>query len=297
MTSLRFRTADVFTDTPFAGNPLAFFPASDGLDGAAMQRIAGEFNLSETVFVTRIDAERQRFTVRIFTPAAELPFAGHPTIGAALLLVEEGLVRLAAGEARITLVEGAGDVAIVIREEKSGRTAKLTAPALPEPAPLALSAASAAAMLGLEPGDVIAPPSAYGVGLAFAFVPLASRAALKRARVDSARWQAELADTAAPQLYPFVIDRDIVHARMFAPGHGIAEDPATGSAAVALAGWLAAEGACGDGAYAWTIHQGDDMGRPSRLRLAALVEDGKPVRIEVEGGAVPISEGTMRVAK
>ena len=294
MPSYRFCTADVFTDTAFAGNPLAVITDAAAIDTAAMQTIATEFNLSETAFVTSASLDGKRFGLRIFTPGAELPFAGHPTIGTALLLVEEGMVTLSDGRAEIVLEEAAGDVSVAIRTEDGRRIARFAAPALPERTQLDVSAADAAAMLGLPAGAVLAPPAAYGVGSAFTCVPLASRAALAAARIDSARWQAALASTAAPDVYPFFRDGGTIHARMFAPAHGIPEDPATGSAAVALAAWLAAEGGIGDGEHAWIIHQGDDMGRPSRIRLFASIANGAPVRIEVEGRAVPVSQGVLR---
>ena len=310
---MRFRTADVFTNRRYAGNPLGFLPDAAALPEAEFQLIAREFNLSETVFVTGISPDRKRFDVRIFTPVSELPFAGHPTIGCALLLVEEGLVTLdGSGGAEIVLVEGAGDVPVRIRREPDGLWARLGAPALPTPIAIDLARDAAADLLGLPASAVVAEPLAFGVGIGFAFVELAvldalaaatldlREPALRRdaaegyrllATLDLGRWRATIAATDAPQVYPFVRTADAIRSRMFAPGEGIAEDPATGSAAVSLAALLARD--CADGAHAWTIRQGVEMGRPSLIGLFAEVAAGAPTRIEVEGQAVPVSEGVL----
>ena len=289
---MRFRTADVFTNRRYAGNPLGFLPGAAALPEAEFQLIAREFNLSETVFVTGISPDRKRFDVRIFTPVSELPFAGHPTIGCALLLVEEGLVTLDGdGSAEIVLVEGAGDVPVRIRREPDGLWARLSAPALPTPIAIDLARDAAADLLGLPASTVVAEPLAFGVGIGFAFVELADLDALAAATLDLGRWRATIAATDAPQVYPFVRTAEAIRSRMFAPGEGIAEDPATGSAAISLAALLARDRA--DGAHAWTIRQGVEMGRPSLIGLFAEVAAGAPTRVEVQGQSVSVSEGVL----
>jgi trans-2,3-dihydro-3-hydroxyanthranilate isomerase len=290
--SLRFRTADVFTSRRYAGNPLAFVPDAAGLETEVLGAIAREFNLSETVFVTAASTDRRRFDVRIFTPASEIPFAGHPTVGCAILLVEDGKVELnAAGTAEIVLVEQAGEVPVRIRRDGSGLWARFTAPAIPKLIPIDIPARDAAAMLGLPAGAVLCDPTAFGVGLGFLFVQLGDLEALARASLDPGHWRRLVGGSQASQIYPYVRTPGAIRARMFAPDQGIIEDPATGSAAVALAGLLA--GRSQDGAHAWTIHQGVEMGRPSLIKLFADVVGGAPTRIEVEGRAVPLSEGVL----
>lgn len=280
---------DVFTDRPFGGNPLAVFPDAKGLDAAAMQIIAGELNLSETIFLTA-GAEPDRWSARIFTPGMELPYAGHPTIGAALALAKLGRV---SGDSLI-LDEAVGAVAVTL----SGEAAILTSLRLPEEVEAPLDAAAAAALLGLA-SDELGPlaPSAWSAGVAFTFIPVANREALARASLDLTVWRARLAGSAAPHVYAFALaDWDHgarVRARMFAPAMGISEDPATGAAATALAGLLARAQRRGEGSHAWRIHQGVEIGRPGLIRLEADVAGGAVTAVRVGGEAVLVARGRL----
>ncbi|MCJ2025046.1 PhzF family phenazine biosynthesis protein [Methylobacterium sp. J-067] len=290
----RFATLDVFTTQPLVGNPLAVVLDSEGLDGAAMQAIAKEFNLSETVFVLPPDEPRYRARLRIFTPARELPFAGHPTVGTAVLLA---LQDPPGADARaFGLEEGIGIVPCVVETlpDGTGGRARFKLPALPEslgpgPEPEVL-----AALLGLEPGEIgfgRHRPSRHGTGPRFTCVPVASAA-----RLDAAR------PAAAPEegdgLYLYAPDPEgmglAFRTRMFAPRMGVPEDPATGSAAAAFAGVLMQFETLGDGIHDIAIAQGQAMGRPSTIALQIDIAAGALRSVEIGGAAVLVSEGTLR---
>lgn len=306
MRQYRFLTCDVFTDTAFGGNPLAVVPEAEGLTDARMQAIAAEFNLSETIFVFRPLDAAHTARVRIFTPRAELPFAGHPTVGCALMLAALGRVeRSAHGEGALVLEENVGPVAVRLAPDESGRpTATFTAPQVPRltveglpPAPVL------ARLLSLEAGDAVTreplSPAICSAGVPFLVVPV-SPETLDRIRFDTAVWAEHLKDGPAPHVYVVAPDDPQrpaeVRARMFAPALGIAEDPATGSAATALAVWLdRLRPAAGDDSIAWTIRQGVAMGRPSTIEVSADRRDGALKAVHVGGTAVMISDGTMAV--
>jgi trans-2,3-dihydro-3-hydroxyanthranilate isomerase len=298
----RYYTCDVFTDRRFGGNPLAVLPEAGGLSGEQMQRIAREFNYSETTFVLPPDQRAHTRKVRIFTPAAEIPFAGHPNVGTAFVLAATGA--LPAGRDRIEVVfeEGAGPVPIAIGYE-GGRPAYCE---LGAPQPLALGAAPpvdlTAASIGLPPEAILTtthPPRVASAGLPFLFVELCDRAALADARVQGEP-HAELMQVSGGEgvhLYT----RDVgapeldLRARMYAPLHGVAEDPATGSANLALAGLLAACAPAPDGTFAWRIAEGIEMGRPSLLEASAVKAGGKVETLRIGGRAVLVCEGWIAV--
>jgi trans-2,3-dihydro-3-hydroxyanthranilate isomerase len=251
----RFVTADVFTDRVFGGNPLAVLPDATGVADADMQRIAREFNLSETVFVLPPEHAGNTRRLRIFTPVRELPFAGHPTVGTALIMAWLGEIDLRGEATGIVLEEGAGPVPVTIGAS-GGRAdfAQLAAPRLPEirPAP---DTAEVAALLSLDTPDLrldAGLPEACSCGLPFLIVELRDAAALDRARLDRAVWHPLLADAWAKEIYLFTRDAAAAgadfRARAFAPAAGVEEDPATGSAAAALGGWLARSSPTASGA-------------------------------------------------
>ncbi len=301
---IRFLTADVFTDRIFGGNPLAVVPDARGLSAAQMQRVAGEFNLSETAFVLPPDDPAHTRRVRIFTPGAELPFAGHPTVGTAVVLASTGEVALDGGEARVVFEEGVGPVPVTIRAE-AGRPlfAQLTAARRPErldvpvPPPDVLAYA-----LSLLPAEVRAEPDGHApevwtAGVPFLCVPVRDLEALGRARI-SVDWEPVAAEMGLREVFVFTTatgEEADVRARMFAPGLGIAEDPATGAAASAFAGYLGVRTRLRDGTACWVVAQGVEMGRPSRLEVEADKVGGEVVAARVGGTAVLVSEGTMEV--
>jgi trans-2,3-dihydro-3-hydroxyanthranilate isomerase len=290
----RYVTLDVFTDRRFAGNPLAVVLDADGLGTEAMQAIANEFNLPETVFVLPPENADHRAGCRIFTPKRELPFAGHPTVGTAVLLG----VRDGGKAAEFVLEEKIGPIRCRVTPEKGGGEASFTLPALPTEVTAPPSNDTIAAALGLGADDVGGDglaPSCWSAGNPFLFVPLRNLDAVRRASPDLAAFRA-LAPT-----FPgmFVFSRETAekshdfHARMFAPAMGIVEDPATGSAVAAFAGLLGRFGGYGDGDHAVAIEQGYEMGRPSLIRLGMTIVAGQFTSVTVGGSAVIVAEGTI----
>lgn len=293
----RYITADVFTDRLFGGNPLAVFPDATGLSDVDMQRIAREFNLSETTFVLPPADPRHTCSMRIFTPGAELPFAGHPTVGTAIVLAERHL--LPAGADRIVIEERVGPVSITVRpaSASSAAFAEFTLPKLPERIGGLPPAPDLARMLGLDADAIPAgvTPAAYSAGVPYACVPLRDAAALAAARLNSGIWEELLARTATPHVFIFTaVDWQAgreIRARMFAPALGVSEDPATGSAVAAFAGFLADLQKPRDGRHAWLIRQGGEMGRPSRISLDCDFANGGLIAARIGGQAVIVSEG------
>ncbi|MES2886124.1 MAG: PhzF family phenazine biosynthesis protein [Pseudomonadota bacterium] len=296
--TLAFYTLDVFTDTAFEGNPLAVVMDADGLSTPQMQRMASEFNLSETVFVCRARTMGADATARIFTPAYEMPFAGHPTVGTACLMAELGLVK---GDT-LVLDEQVGPVIVTLRSEAARPLfAQLTAAQAPEQRAWSGEPAVLAAVLGLSADDLgygNERPREASCGAAFLLVPLRQPELLAGIVFDTARANALLKGGWSHGLYLYARGYDgSLRARMFAPGAGVPEDPATGSAAAALAGVLALDAAAAgeQGELAWTILQGVEMGRPSVLMAAATVSAGGVTAVRVGGHAVRVSEGRIRI--
>jgi trans-2,3-dihydro-3-hydroxyanthranilate isomerase len=294
-----YHLLDVFTDRVFGGNPLAVFPDGQGLSTEQMQRVAAELNLSETVFVLPAETEAGTRKLRIFTPAVELPFAGHPTVGTAVLLAETGA--MPEDVQHIILEETVGPVAVRIAREP-GRTtfAQLTAAQAPEFGPPPPSSADLARVIGLDESDLLDgswAPGTASCGVPFLILPVRSREALARVRMDQGAWERVLADTWAPHVYivaPGAHGADL-RARMFAPAMGLGEDPATGAAATALAAYLARRENGETTTHRWTVEQGVEMGRPSTLYLEAEVEAGSITTIRVGGSAVLVGEGRLEI--
>ena len=290
---IAFHTLDVFTETPFAGNPLAVVLGADALTTAQMQTIAREFNLSETIFVMAPRDPAHTARVRIFFPTAEIPFAGHPTIGCAILLAEAA--HQGDFATTITLEEEAGLVPVTVTRQGSRISAELTAPVLPYPAGGTPDLALLAAALDLAPGDI--GPHAPGVhegGPRFLYAPLASLEALARARVVEPHWSRLIAAHGVDSVYLYAKGADCDYrARMFSPTAGIPEDPATGSASAILAAQLLANGALADGITRLDLHQGVEMGRPSTLWLTIEAAGGALTRVRIAGSAVRIGEGRL----
>jgi trans-2,3-dihydro-3-hydroxyanthranilate isomerase len=295
----RFQTLDVFTETSLAGNSLAVVLDAEGLDDARMQAIAAEFNLSETVFVFEPRNPVNSARIRIFTPKRELPFAGHPTVGAAALIAHQRAGDLlAAQDLRIVLEEPIGDVVCVARRRKGQALASyFELPKLPERLQgQPQSAAEIAADLGLEPADIGFDghePSLYSAGAPFLFVPIRTLDAIGRAAPGAMPWATK--DGPATFLYTREAEREgsAFHARMFAGPWGVAEDPATGSAVAAFAGIVQAFDRPRDGEHMLTIEQGFEMGRPSLIALGLVVENGALVSGTIGGSVVLVSSGSL----
>lgn len=297
--ALTFHTLDVFTTRRFGGNPLAVVLDADPLKSAEMQTVAREFNLSETVFVLVPEDARHTARVRIFTPGRELPFAGHPTVGTAVLLAKLGRIPPSGGDALVTLEEKIGLIPVQVRNADAlAPYAELTAAELPRAADGVPSDADLATALGLDAAEIGFDghrPGIHSAGISFVYVPVASRDALSRARFDLGRWRAPAGDVG---VYVYCrgssADADF-HSRMFSLGDGIVEDPATGSAAAIFAGPLHAAAPFPDGTHRRRIAQGEDMGRPSEIALEVDVVAGALARVRVGGHAVLVARGEIRI--
>jgi trans-2,3-dihydro-3-hydroxyanthranilate isomerase len=295
----RFVTLDVFTREPLAGNPLAVVLDAEGLDGERMQRIAREFNLSETVFLFAPEDDRHRAKLRIFTPGRELPFAGHPTVGTAVLLALRD--NNGTGAVAFGLEETVGVVACVAEVEGEHQGyGRFRVPRLPEVWGEGREVAEAAWALGLDPADIGFDrhlPSRHSAGVPYDLVPVRSLDAVGRAKPNGEAFAKVFGDGNHPTAY--VYTRETVgpehhfHARMFAPSFGMAEDPATGSAVAALVGGLMQFEPMGEGEHSFTIEQGYEMGRPSEIALQLVIRNGALVSAEIGGGAVVVSEGEL----
>jgi trans-2,3-dihydro-3-hydroxyanthranilate isomerase len=303
-TRYRYYTVDVFTAERFGGNPLAVFPDAVGIPEDRLQAIARELNLSETVFVLPPESPAHTRRIRIFTPGAEIPFSGHPTVGTAVLLVDLGLVPTTQGEAKLLFGEGVGPVPVVVRDG-APRFAQLTTAKLPEQGPAPPSREAVAEVLSLTPADLApAPdePETWSCGMHYLYVALRDRAALARARLRADAWDRHFGkDSFAHAVFLFCREPERpgsdVRARMYAPEFGVPEDPATGSAAAALAGYLAARDRGGDGTRRVVIEQGFEMGRPSLLTLEIDLRGGAITAVRVGGHAVLVAEAEMIVSE
>ena len=281
-----FVVYDVFTDSAFGGNPLAVIPDARGLEEDSLQKVAREFNFSESTFVFPPADPAHDARVRIFTPTREIPFAGHPTVGTACALND--LCRVGAD---MVLELGVGPIPVTVA---NGRTRFVTEVPLETWAGPSVEIAAAAA--GLD-ADAIRidrhAPVIAGVGIPFALAELTGMDALEAAtgvtdafRAFEPMWPVD----GHFDLLIYVREGDAIRARMFAPLDGIPEDPATGSAAAALAAFL---GRLDGRSARFDVRQGVEMGRPSRIEAKVTVEDGRPVSVAVAGGAVKVMEGRL----
>ncbi|HZS60238.1 MAG TPA: PhzF family phenazine biosynthesis protein [Gemmatimonadaceae bacterium] len=295
----RFHTADVFTQKRFGGNPLAVFPDARGLTATQMALLAREFNLSETVFVLPPADPANTRRLHIFTPGRELPFAGHPTVGAAFVLAALGEIPTPTPETRIVFEEGIGLVPVTIHSRDGApRFTQLTVaqlPALGAPPP-ALSAV--AAMLSLSPDDIVHDENAIqtvSCGVPFLMVPLKSREALRDVKPRADLFRATLAPSRTTEVYVFWDNGARVHARMFVLDPELKEDPATGSACASLGGYLSWHGRTARGSTSTiSVEQGLDMGRPSLLEVEVdTAADGKVTGVRVGGASVLVAEGSI----
>lgn len=299
---LSFHTLDVFTNRRFAGNPLAVVHDADHLSTDEMQTITREFNLSETTFVMKPEDPANTAKVRIFFPGGEMPFAGHPTIGTAILLASLRNKATCNFETTIRLELKAGLTPVRVTRIADRVSAKLKAPRLPSLAPQDTPAvADIARALGIEASEIgfdAHKPMLTRGAIGFLCVPLASRAVLKKARIIEPHWSNILAaahDLDAAYIYTRGGDdaKTDFRARMYSPTGGIPEDPATGSATVQMAAQLLAAEGLKDGSHSWRFEQGYEMGRPSDLLLEADVKQGQLSEVRLAGSAVQMMQGDI----
>lgn len=302
MTKRRYQIYDVFTDEPLAGNPLAVVRDCEGLDARAMQKIAREFNLSETVFVLPPNNELHAAAIRIFTPDFEMPFAGHPTVGTAVALAE--LREAGQGDTSIlVLEEKIGNVRCVVSRDEGGAFAEFDLPQLPQRQAAGIDAHAAGAALGLGPHEIGFENhgvSVWNAGVPYVTVPVRDLAAASKVRLDPRAWAEVAPDRGiGVPASAYVYCRETVahdcafHARMLTGGSQTYEDPATGSALAAFSGAIMEFDRPGDGAYQAWVEQGIEMGRPSRLRLEIDVEGGAAKAARIGGNAVLVAEGML----
>ncbi|MEP1932884.1 MAG: PhzF family phenazine biosynthesis protein [Roseibium sp.] len=300
--SRRYAILDVFTNKALTGNPLAVVLDSEGLSDEQMQKIAGEFNLSETVFVFPPENPGHSATMRIFTPKMELPFAGHPTVGTAILLATDRFSDISGEQDSVVVLKqqiGTLRCAVILRENAAA-FAEFDVPRLPEPAGPTQNNDLIAAALNLEPTDLgfeNHAPSRFQVGPPFTFVPVRDLEALSRAKPVAAMWQKGFGSEDHNHAYIYCRETrshdSAFHARLFAPDMGIPEDPATGSAAAAFAGVVNYYDGLTAGTHHIRIEQGFEMGRPSLIDLEIDVENGSMHAIRIGGQATLVARGEL----
>ncbi|BBB29272.1 PhzF family phenazine biosynthesis protein [Neptunomonas japonica] len=294
MKGLEYYTLDVFTDRPFCGNPLAVFTDASGLSGEQMQSIARELNLSETVFITE-KTGLNRWGIRIFMPQGEIPFAGHPTVGTAILLEKLGWLEAVNGEYELILDEEVGPVPVKYSTNSHGQTlARFATAVLPQVSNSHLSVDNAASLLGLGVEQVKLFPYVASCGVPYQIIELKDVAAVSQATLDMSQWATLLSNDDTPDLCIFSYSGDSadIRMRMFAPIAGIAEDPATGSAAAALVGSIALIKELQHDT-GWMIEQGVEMGRSSLIGTHVKVGPHGVNQVEVFGNAVLMSQGVF----
>ncbi len=298
-----FEQVDVFTDRPFAGNPLCVVPDGTGLSTEQMQAIAREMNLSETTFVLPPTDPQAAYWMRIFTPAKEIPFAGHPSVGTAYVMAAADRFPLREPVTRIYQQVGIGTLPLDI-EVTNGRPGRVImtqgkptfGPALRDLNPIAEA-------LGVDAGNLAKstlPAQVVSTGLAHLMVPLPSLDAAGRLRPNFPLLDALLQSAGALGCFVFCLHATtpdtLAHARMFAPGAGVPEDPATGSAAGPLGAYLAVHGVLPKTQMAFVLEQGIEMGRPSQLWVEVIRDStGMPATIRVGGMTVPVIRGKLDV--
>lgn len=301
MKGRKYLVYDVFTTEGLAGNPLAIVLDAEGLDTAAMQRIAREFNLSETSFVSPPQHLAHKARIRIFTPAYELPFAGHPTVGTAIALAE--LAWTERMDQILVLEENIGLLRCAISSNSSSTFAEFDLPELPRQLELNVEPEVVGAALGLGPHEIGFENHRVGLwtaGVPYITVPVAGLDVIGRVKLDNQAWM-ELSPQRGDgkRASAYVYTRDTVHhdsafhARMFVPGTPSYEDPATGSAAAAFSGAIARFDELAEGPTQFWIEQGMEMGRPSRIRLEIDVDGGKMFAARIGGNAVKVAEGLL----
>jgi len=295
MRAFDFETYDVFTADRFAGNPLAVIMNAEGLSGEELQTITREFNLAETSFILPPEDPINTARVRIFTPGYEMPFAGHPTVGAAIAIAR---ARGLSGELRLEL--NTGVFPVVVKTSADGGFAEFANPNLPAetgaaPAPELIEAALSLQEGVLDRSEAKVRRVGAGVDFIYCRAPMES---VQGAKVTSAAWDAlGIDDVVGIYLYAEGGEAPdaAYHSRMFAPGAGIVEDPATGSAAAALPGHIALSGELHDGEHRWVVEQGFEMARPSRIRATVNAEGGAIQSVHIGGDAIKMQEGQIFV--
>jgi trans-2,3-dihydro-3-hydroxyanthranilate isomerase len=296
----RFLLVDVFTDTAFGGNQLAVFPDATGIEERLLQPIARELNFTETTFVFPSRAPERLARLRIFTPDAEVPYAGHPVIGTAFALEREGALKDCSCDVVFEL-EG-GDVPVHLHQGGDGRLLQAT---MTQQRPVFLGEShrtdTVAEALGLDPADIAItglPCEIVSTGLPFHMVPVGSLEAVESIQLHPRKLEEITHAVGFSDLFVFTFETvdptATVHCRMFAPSFGIPEDPATGSASGCLGAYLVKNRVVPVSRLVRIeSEQGLEMGRPSRVTIEVETQDRTIVAVRVGGGAMVVGEGTV----
>jgi trans-2,3-dihydro-3-hydroxyanthranilate isomerase len=291
---LNYLLLDVFTRERLKGNQLAVVCKADGLLDGEMQAIAREFNLSETVFILKPHVERNTASIRIFTPEVELPFAGHPTVGASVVLGLQNKVTAVRLEEKIGLI-----TALFEKTDKRSGEARFALPRLPARVAGLDDRAAIALALGIELDEIgcgVYHPAVYSAGVEFHLVPVRDAGVLARVALNMGQW-AHTFPHGHHSVYIFTEtpnepDNDLA-ARMFSPGMGLAEDPGTGAAAAALIGMLSEHADIGTGQMDYVLRQGHEMGRPCRITIQLRKDNDVLIHGGIGGHAVVVAEGVL----
>lgn len=302
MRKLRYHLVDVFTDRVFGGNQLAVFTNGRGIQPELMQSIAKELNLSETTFVLPPETAGNDYRVRIFTPGAELPMAGHPTVGTSFILAREHMIERGQEEITIKLEEGVGTIPVQINFKDDQPDLIWMQQPLPTFGPRFEDARGIASMLSLSPEAIETewPMEVVSCGVPFLFVPLKDLQSSRAIRFRIDVWERVLRDVGISQVFVFTKETELegssVHSRMFAPGLGIMEDPATGGASGPLGCYLVRHEVFPvSQRMEFTSEQGIEMGRPSIIKIIIEQQAGEISRVRVGGRCRFVGEGYLEV--
>jgi trans-2,3-dihydro-3-hydroxyanthranilate isomerase len=300
MRKLRYQLVDVFTSERFGGNPLAVFTNGRGVPKDMMQKIAKELNLSETVFVLPPDDPTDDWRLRIFNPASEMPMAGHPTIGTAVVLAREHLVDIDSGDPMIRLEENVGVIPVGFAVMDDGRLIITMGQPLPTFGAEYTDREQIAELLSLKVSALDDYPiEEVSCGIPFLFVPMQSLDAIRQVKLRLDIWERVLKNASAPHVFAFTREVEhagsTVHARMFAPAFGILEDPATGAASGPLGCYLVNHGLVTDNPAVIVSEPGIEMGRPSFIHIQIDHSGGEINRVGVGGQCVYIGEGMIEI--
>jgi trans-2,3-dihydro-3-hydroxyanthranilate isomerase len=297
MRTYNYRLLDVFTDRPFGGNPLAVFTDAREMSDATMQSVARELNLSETTFVLPPKDPSHHYWVRIFTPLVELPTAGHPTIGTAFALALEERIRREKAQQRVVFEEASGPVSVTMDAPMITMSQ-----ALPTFGPRFHQREAAAALLGLDALSLVPnlPLECVSCGVPYLIVPVLDLEAMQRIRLRLDIWDRTLRRSPHPHVLAFTLQctdpSSAAHCRMFAPGLGVPEDPATGSASGPLASYLLRYGLLPDRAsHTLIFEQGVEIGRPSFIHTMVQVISGQISKLRIGGQCVAVGQGRIQL--
>ncbi|SDI27660.1 PhzF family phenazine biosynthesis protein [Alteribacillus bidgolensis] len=303
MKTLKYSLVDVFTTKPFGGNQLAVFEEGANLTPDLMQQIARELNLSETVFIQPPSDPTKEKSLRIFTPQVELPMAGHPTIGAAYIMAEKGMIETKTGKSEWVFEEGVGDVPVTVHKDHDLISKVEMEQPLPVFGDRYRETEIVAKLLSLSINDIdpILPIQTVSSGVPFLYVPIRSLASMKKINFRTDVWEKHFSvNQHTKHIFAFTTETEeptsTVHSRMFAPAMGISEDPATGAASGPLGAYLVKHGVIppsDNETYIIRNEQGIEMGRPSYIDITLMKEGSEIKEVKIGGKSIIIGSGQI----